>query len=211
MVSIEGVKGGIVKKTSLAAPLQAMLGDAFSILPLTPNQITVLAVLFAFIGFFFLVARSFWIGFGLFILSALCDVIDGAVARKRGIVSSKGAFLDGVTDRIVEFFLIAGLMLYSWPPYLVTVFPGYLWLATLLFFGTSLTSYIPAYAHLKGLTEKEDSPGIFARTERVSLLLAVILCLALNQVAIAVILVIFGALLSIGTASTRFIYFWVKK
>jgi len=200
-----------VKKTSFAAPLQAMLGDIFSALPVSPNQITIIAVLFAAAGFFFLVARSFWAALALFALSAFCDVIDGAVARKRGIVSSKGAFLDGVTDRIVEFFLISGLMLFSWPPYVVTVFPGYLWLAVLLFFGTSLTSYIPAYAHLKGLTEKEDSPGIFARTERVTLLLSVILLLALNQVAIAVILVIFGALLSIGTASTRFIYFWVKK
>ncbi len=48
----------------------------------------------------------------LFLLvSGFLDMLDGAVARERGMTSNNGAMLDIVSDRIVEFAIIFGLFL----------------------------------------------------------------------------------------------------
>ncbi len=199
----------MLKQSFIGKGVQDVLSRVLSGIPLSPNAITVLAIVFSAVGMVNLLMWEFWLAFALFLLAGICDIADGAVARARNQMTKKGAFLDGITDRIVEFLLISGLMFYRWPNFVVL--PGFYWLAILLFFGSAMTTYIPAYAFLKGVAKAEDAPGVFARPERMSLLLFIILMLALGKIDFALVALVFGALLSIGTAFTRFVYFWISK
>jgi phosphatidylglycerophosphate synthase len=51
----------------------------------------------------------------LIIISALFDMLDGMVARFRGIASKAGEVLDAAVDRYAEFFFLAGLCVYYRP------------------------------------------------------------------------------------------------
>ena len=62
---------------------------------------------------FLIVALMYWewtgaatLAFWLFIAAAISDWLDGAIARRRGIVSNFGKFMDALTDKI----LVIGLM-----------------------------------------------------------------------------------------------------
>jgi CDP-diacylglycerol--glycerol-3-phosphate 3-phosphatidyltransferase len=48
----------------------------------------------------------------LILISALFDMLDGMVARFRGIASEAGEVLDAAVDRYAEFFFLAGLCVY---------------------------------------------------------------------------------------------------
>ena len=147
------------------------LGLFFSKIPLTPNQWTVLSIVPAIFGF---ASLAYWrrmdYAIALFAASALIDGIDGGVARVTGSVSTLGAYLDGMIDRIVEALLLFGLMFYGIPDYLV---PNYFWIALLLFAGTGITGYARAYAdHRKVITDEKKlrkMGGLLERPERLIL------------------------------------------
>ncbi len=147
------------------------LGVAFSKMPLTPNQWTLLSIVPAVFGFFSL-AQLHRMDYALisFAIAALIDGIDGGVARVTGSVTSFGAYLDGMIDRIVEALLLFGLMFYSLPDYYLQSF---VWIALLLFAGTGLTSFARAYAHHRGALTDEKKlrkmGGILERPERLIL------------------------------------------
>lgn len=48
---------------------------------------------------------------GVLLLAGITDVVDGWVARRRGLVTATGAALDGVTDKV--FALVVALALYA--------------------------------------------------------------------------------------------------
>jgi phosphatidylglycerophosphate synthase len=75
---------------------------------------------------------------GLLIISALFDMLDGMVARSRGMASQAGEVLDAAVDRYAEFFLLAGLCVY----YRQRLWALVLMLAALL--GSMLVSYSQA-------------------------------------------------------------------
>lgn len=111
----------------------------------------------------------------LFAFSTLIDGIDGGVARVTGAVSSLGAYLDGIVDRIVEALLLFGLMFSGFVSDYYNI-PSYAWLALLLFAGTVFTSYARAYAdHRKALTDEKKLKkmgGLLERPERLILVFA---------------------------------------
>lgn len=49
---------------------------------------------------------------GLMILAALCDLLDGPVARRQKRVSLFGGFLDSILDRYADLILFLGLLVY---------------------------------------------------------------------------------------------------
>lgn len=56
-----------------------------------------------------------WVGaatlaFWLFIVAAITDWLDGAIARKRGIVSNFGKFMDALTDKILVIGIMVALV-----------------------------------------------------------------------------------------------------
>lgn len=158
----------------LAERIGVKLGLFFSKIPLTPNQWTVLSVLPAIFGF---ISLASWhrtdYALVLFAASALIDGIDGGVARVTGSVTSLGAYLDGMIDRVVEALLLFGFMFYGLPDYYV---PAFVWIALLLFAGTGMTSFARAYAdHRKTLTDEKKlrkMGGILERPERLVLVIA---------------------------------------
>lgn len=192
----------MLKKSGKAKELQITLGKALSGIPLSPNQWTILSLLFAFFGFMALIYRDMLFAIPLFAISLLIDAIDGAIARARGAATKKGAFLDGVSDRIVEMLMLVGLMFYGLPDVFIS---SIIWLSLLLFIGSGLTSFVKAYGDHTGAITHEKAVkmgGILERTERVTLILMVMI-LALIHPTYATYVIILGVVLSCITVIQR--------
>ena len=195
-----------LKKIPALFGIQSYLGSLFSSLPLTPNQITLSAVLFAAIGFLFSLQQLPLFSLAFFALSGLADALDGAIARAKGMVSAKGAYIDGMADRLVEFLLVMSFFFYSLPSF---VLPAQYLLMLILFFGSAMTSFATAYAdHRKvaGSKKLAAQPGILPRTERL-LLLFLALALVPFQPGLTSLILFAGAALCIVTFAQRFAYF----
>jgi CDP-diacylglycerol--glycerol-3-phosphate 3-phosphatidyltransferase len=79
---------------------------------LTPNAITLLGVAGNILGAFLLSqGQLFWGGILVLLMGPL-DALDGTMARLRGEASNWGAFVDSVSDRYSELFIMAGLIYY---------------------------------------------------------------------------------------------------
>ena len=97
----------------------------------------------------------------LVIFGGAADILDGRVARARGIASDFGEFLDSTLDRFAEAFAFAGL---------AVALTGTWWteLAVALALGGSL---LVSYARAKGEIVGIDTPGgLMQRAERLVLL-----------------------------------------
>lgn len=70
----------------------------------TPNKLTLLRVILAPFFMYFFLIDSFYmrlIALGLFVIAALTDMADGYYARKYGIVTGFGKFMDPLADKIL--------------------------------------------------------------------------------------------------------------
>lgn len=102
-------------------------------------------------------------GLVLVALTALPDVLDGAVAKASGTASPRGAFFDSVADRASDAFLMGGV---AW--YLATTQPGRVAVLPLAVLAVSmLVSYERAKAEALGFDAKG---GLMERAERMLLL-----------------------------------------
>jgi len=152
--------------------IQASVGKALAIIPLTPNQWTLLSVLIAIVAGAMIAIGNLYVGLALFAVAALFDVIDGAVARARNEVSALGGFIDGVADRFVEAIFLFSLMFFPLPTVLID---PKIWLALVIFLGTCMPSFIRAYADHKRAISREKAlalGGICERSERILIIVA---------------------------------------
>ena len=104
---------------------------------------------------------------GIFLLLAgLCDVLDGDVARRLGKSSRFGAFIDSMLDRMSEFVLFGGILLYvvRRPAGFELYEPVVIMLALM---GSVMTSYARARAEGVGI---ECKVGVMERPERIALM-----------------------------------------
>jgi len=69
---------------------------------LSPDHLTVLGVLVAVGAAFAIANGELYLGFGLVILAAIPDLLDGALAKASDQASQRGAFFDSVIDRLTE-------------------------------------------------------------------------------------------------------------
>lgn len=86
------------------------IGGFLNRLGVTPNMMTMLGLLGNVAGAWFLAQGNMVLG-GVFVL--VCtpfDALDGTMARLRGEASEFGAFVDSVTDRYSELFILGGLL-----------------------------------------------------------------------------------------------------
>jgi len=195
-----------LKKIPLLQSLQSSLGALFSKLPLSADQITAIALLFALTGLYFSSQLQPIPSLVFFIIAGALDAIDGAVARFRKKATARGAYIDGIIDRLVEFLLVLSFLFYPLPEFIL---PAFLWLIFTLFFGTCMTSFSTAYAehrHVADSRKIASQPGILPRAERLLLLFASLALAPLAPAASSFILFA-AASLSFITFCQRFWHF----
>ncbi len=95
------------------------------------------------------------------VLGGVCDILDGRVARARGLTSDFGKFIDSTLDRFVEAFVFLGVVVY-----LRNETAGPLAAAAALA-GSLLVSYARARGESTGL---EYKGGLMQRAERIVLI-----------------------------------------
>ena len=130
---------------------------------ITADHITLLGVVISVGAAVAIGAGALRAGLALLILTALPDLLDGAVAKASGTASKRGAFFDSVADRFTDAMLLGGV---AW--YLSTSHPGRIAVLPLAVLGASmLISYERAKAESLGFDAKG---GLMERAERMILL-----------------------------------------
>jgi CDP-diacylglycerol---glycerol-3-phosphate 3-phosphatidyltransferase len=158
------------------------LATFFNRLGIAPNTMTILGLLMN-VGAAYLLSQGqmFWGGL-LVLIGGPFDALDGTMARLRGEASDFGAFVDSVTDRYSELFILGGLSFYytqqgDW----LTVMACYVAAA-----GSVMVSYTKARADSLHF---DANIGILTRVERY-LVLAPLLLFNLPIIAIWVVAVL---------------------
>ena len=137
-------------------PVGANLRDA----GFTADHLTVIGVVMAVGAAIAIGAGALTVGFVLLILTAVPDVLDGAVAKASGTASPRGAFFDSVSDRLTDALLLGGV---AW--YLSSTHPGRIAVLPLAVLALSmLISYERAKAESLGFDAKG---GVMERAERI--------------------------------------------
>ena len=187
---------GFLRKT-FQPPLDAIASFLVK-LGITANFITLMGLVGNIVAAF-LIARGQLLAGGLVAaFMAPLDAVDGALARKTGVVGKFGAFLDSVVDRYDEMILLAGVLYYfQTQAYTLGVMLTYAALC-----GSVLVSYTRARAEGLGFSGKT---GIFSRIERSIVLL---LGLVFNQLLISVGII---AILANVTALQRIFFVWKQS
>src|ERR1700684_2939715 len=129
-----------------------------------PNVITWSALVFNLWAAVFFAAGRFAAAGGLMLLAALCDLLDGPVARRQNRVSLFGAFLDSIFDRYADLVLFLGLLVY----YSHVNRFGYAMLAGAAMAGSVMVSY--AKARAESLVPSAEV-GFWERPERLVLMI----------------------------------------
>ena len=102
----------------------------------------------------------FLVSAGIFAFGSILDILDGALARTRGLSTSFGAFLDSTVDRVGEAFMLGAIAL-------VLMRDGNEWgvaLTIAALTGSMLVSYVRSKAELLNL---KGDVGFGSRAERV--------------------------------------------
>ena len=162
----------------------------------TANMLTTVGILLS-LGAAALIVLGylFWAGIVL-IIGAVCDLLDGSVARRSESVTSFGAFFDSTMDRIAEGAVLGALAIFyvriDYMPQLV---------ATLVFLVASLlVSYTRARAEALDL---DCRVGIMSRAER---LVVLITGLILNRWHVLDVVIFALAALTLYTVGERVIH-----
>ena len=145
----------------------------------TPNALSIAGVLLCIAGavVVYFEYESEWLflaGATLFVVGSILDILDGALARRRGTGTPFGAFLDSTVDRVGEGFMLGaiGLVLMraqsEWGVALVIAAMG----------GSFLVSYTRAKAEIMGL---KGDVGIGSRAERVVVITAGLVLAPLHE------------------------------
>ncbi|OPX64853.1 MULTISPECIES: CDP-alcohol phosphatidyltransferase family protein [unclassified Methanoregula] len=173
-------------------------------LRLTPNFFTIAALLAsAAAGILFFGNMLFW-GVVAVALNALCDALDGAVAREMKIQSRRGDFLDHAVDRYADIFIICGLFAGGMVPWPIGVFA---------LTGVLMSSYLGTQAQAVGVGRYYG--GVLGRADRLVMIMVVgIIDLVMPMSWYGLtwtgwMLVLFGVFGHI-TAFQRFAYVWAK-
>ncbi len=107
-MNITSLRPKFIKYTEPVASFFIRLG-------ITPNQVSVLSVLFGFSCAFAFAERYFLAGGLLLIVSAILDLVDGNVARRNHTESKFGAVFDWIADKYVDAAVILGVGLSGIP------------------------------------------------------------------------------------------------
>jgi CDP-diacylglycerol--glycerol-3-phosphate 3-phosphatidyltransferase len=183
------------KGRDVSRPLLEAIGRILSRWNVSPDWVTLLGLVLTIgVGVLAATGEFLWAGL-VYIFAAVCDAIDGTLARVSGKGSRFGAFLDSTIDRFEESIVLLGLSIYyaqvggQWEIPLILV----------VAVGSLMVSYTRARAEAIGVSCKV---GFMTRPPRVFITIAGLL---LNQVFIALIVL---AVTSLVTALHRVYHVW---
>ena len=91
------------------------VADVFVRLGITPNQISLMALLAGIACAVLFFMHQFLFGALLLLLSAIFDLVDGSVARKTGAHTNFGAVFDWIVDKYVDGIALLGIGLAGIP------------------------------------------------------------------------------------------------
>ena len=146
---------------------------------LTPNALTASGVglcVVAAVAVYF-EHRGWWLFWGgavLFFVGSILDILDGALARRRGTGTQFGAFIDSTVDRVGEGFVLGAIGL-------VAMRDGIEWgvgLAFAAIAGSYLVSYTRARAEALGV---RGDVGIGSRAERCTVIISGLVLAPLHE------------------------------
>lgn len=155
-------------KSSVGSRLDAWIHRLFPFVfwvRLDPNALTVCGALVSTVAAWVLASGSLVAGGLLILLGGFFDLVDGVVARHRGISTRFGAFLDSTLDRWVDMVLLVGVSVH----YARLGEPHHVALAGLTAAMMVLVSYSKARAEL---VVETIEVGLLERGERIGLLAA---------------------------------------
>jgi archaetidylinositol phosphate synthase len=187
---------------SHAKPIIDPVAGASIRIGLTPNTCTIFAFIAAALGGIAFFLGQVLLGFFCVLTNSILDALDGAIARKMGISSLKGDFLDHTLDRYADIFLVCAIFagpLCSWE------------IGVFALVGVLMSSYMGTQAQAIGIGRTYG--GILGRADRLILLLIGSLAAFFIPAGIAgltplaIVLLIFGIFGNI-TAVQRFYSTW---
>jgi archaetidylinositol phosphate synthase len=85
------------------------VADVFVRIGITPNQISLLSLVFGLACAICYAGRSFVLGSIFLLISALLDLVDGSVARKTDHQTKFGAIFDWIVDKYVDVLVLLGV------------------------------------------------------------------------------------------------------
>jgi CDP-diacylglycerol--glycerol-3-phosphate 3-phosphatidyltransferase len=172
------------------------VGESLRRTRLTPDHLTVVGLVFAAAAAVAIGAGALQLGLFLVVLSAVPDLLDGALAKASGAASQRGAFLDSVVDRVSDALVLGGV---TW--FVATTMDPRLVAIPVAVMGTSmLISYERAKAESLGLSAKG---GLMERAERI-----VVLCIGLLFEPLLIWILAVMLVLTVVTAVQRFALVW---
>ncbi|HKC12736.1 MAG TPA: CDP-alcohol phosphatidyltransferase family protein [Vicinamibacteria bacterium] len=133
-------------------------------LGLTPSALNATGLAIGLLGGLSIGFGGLELGGWAIVLSGVCDVLDGRIARARGLASAYGKFMDSTLDRFVEAFTFLGFAAY------LRHRPWGAFMATAALAGSLLVSYAQSRGETVGVT---GAGGLMQRGERL-----VLICLA---------------------------------
>lgn len=140
------------------------LGESLASLGLTPNALTAIGLILNLLVAVIIARGQLQAGGLLLLIASGFDMLDGAVARASGAVTTFGGFLDSTIDRYSESVVYGGVLVYLLGTQDYRI--GALLVVTATA-GSLLISYARARAEAAGFTA---SVGLLARPERVLVL-----------------------------------------
>jgi phosphatidylglycerophosphate synthase len=167
--------------------LQNILAWPFIKLKISPNAISVIGLVLALIGVYFVTQQNWLLAFVFFLLAPTMDLIDGTVARALNKKSNFGNYFETMIDKIVDFAMLGSFVLF---------FP----VASVLAVGFSaLSSYAKPRVGLIIITDNHDWPAIGEHADKLILILLALLLASFNFNYIEYFIYLIALISAIGT------------
>ena len=169
--------------------LQKVLAWPFIKLKISPNAISVIGLILALIGVYFVSQQNWLLAFIFFLLAPTMDLIDGTVARVLKKGSNWGNYFETMIDKIVDFAMLGSFVL----------IPG-LQVAAVLALGFSmLSSYAKPRVALIIIADNHDWPAIGEHADKLIIILIVLLLASFGLNLIEYGLYLIALIAAIGT------------
>lgn len=141
--------------------IASMLAIPFITLKIHPNIVSMLGLVLALIGAYFVTQENWLLALVFFILAPLMDLIDGAVARGLKVKGNFGNYFETMIDKFVDFVMLSSF-----------VFVPSLAVPVVLALGLSMiSSYAKPRVALIIVADNRDWPAIGEHADKLIILL----------------------------------------